>query len=152
VILNESMGDAVKLTVIATGFQPEREPAPERRNPNGVVPVVRVRMSEADAVLELPPPPAIFVPPPAISAPTSAPPVVAEPAAPPPPPLVEEEPENGQLFLTGTEPEPDLEPESEPESEPEPEPESESESESEQEPLLDLDDLDTPAYLRQGRR
>jgi cell division protein FtsZ len=152
VILNESMGDAVKLTVIATGFQPEREPAPERRNPNGVVPVVRVRMSEADAVLELPPPPAIFVPPPAISAPTSAPPVVAEPAAPPPPPLVEEEPENGQLLLTGTEPEPDLEPESEPESEPEPEPESESESESEQEPLLDLDDLDTPAYLRQGRR
>lgn len=31
VILNESMGDAVKITVIATGFQPENAPAPARR-------------------------------------------------------------------------------------------------------------------------
>src|SRR5258706_3940120 len=31
VILNESLGDAVKITVIATGFQPENEPAPKRR-------------------------------------------------------------------------------------------------------------------------
>ena len=31
VILNESMADAVKITVIATGFQPENAPVPERR-------------------------------------------------------------------------------------------------------------------------
>src|SRR6266567_913664 len=31
VILNESLGDSVKITVIATGFQPENEPAPARQ-------------------------------------------------------------------------------------------------------------------------
>jgi len=31
VILNESMADAVKITVIATGFQPENAPIPERK-------------------------------------------------------------------------------------------------------------------------
>ena len=31
VIFNESLGDAVKITVIATGFQPENSPIPERR-------------------------------------------------------------------------------------------------------------------------
>src|SRR6266478_2394830 len=31
VILNESLGDAVKITVIATGFQPEHEPTPKRQ-------------------------------------------------------------------------------------------------------------------------
>ena len=31
VILNESLGDSVKITVIATGFQPENAPLPERR-------------------------------------------------------------------------------------------------------------------------
>src|SRR5256885_9257336 len=31
VILNESLGDAVKITVIATGFQPENEPGPRRQ-------------------------------------------------------------------------------------------------------------------------
>ena len=30
VILNEALGDAVKITVIATGFQPENEPRPRR--------------------------------------------------------------------------------------------------------------------------
>src|SRR6476659_3380217 len=39
VIVNESMGDTVKITVIATGFQPEDSPKPERRTP--VVPVIR---------------------------------------------------------------------------------------------------------------
>jgi cell division protein FtsZ len=142
VILNESMGDAVKLTVIATGFQPERAPAPERRRPNGVVPVVRVRVPEADRVPEpvaaaLPTPAPPPEPKPVISAPTPAPPsdpkpVIAAPIAADPPlqaPLVEEEPESGQMVLSGTESEPD--------------PDSEL--------LLDLDDLDTPAYLRQGR-
>jgi cell division protein FtsZ len=38
VIFNESLGDAVKITVIATGFQPESSPLPERRD--GVIPVV----------------------------------------------------------------------------------------------------------------
>jgi cell division protein FtsZ len=135
VILNESMGDAVKLTVIATGFQPERAPLPERRHSIGVVPVIRVRMPEADrtpepvaAALPTPAPP----PPPAISAATPPPPEFSEPIAVDPlerAPLVEEEPESGQMVLSGTESEPD--------------PDSEL--------LLDLDDLDTPAYLRQGR-
>src|SRR5438270_957010 len=41
VILNESMADAVKITVIATGFQPESSPIPERRG--SVTPVIRVQ-------------------------------------------------------------------------------------------------------------
>ena len=42
VILNESMGDAVKITVIATGFQPEQAPAFERRS-SSVTPVIRMQ-------------------------------------------------------------------------------------------------------------
>src|SRR5947207_10979831 len=43
VIFNESLGDRVKITVIATGFQPENSPVPERR---GVVtPVIKVQRS-----------------------------------------------------------------------------------------------------------
>jgi hypothetical protein len=92
-------------------------------------------MPEADrtpepvaAALPTPAPP----PPPAISAATPPPPEFSEPIAVDPlerAPLVEEEPESGQMVLSGTESEPD--------------PDSEL--------LLDLDDLDTPAYLRQGR-
>ena len=84
VILNESMEDAVKVTVIATGFQPRNAPVAERR-----------RMPEA-------------VPPPA--------------AAPEPEPVLE-----------AVEPEP------------------ESLLAADAEPPIDLTDLDTPAYLRQGR-
>ena len=94
VILNESLADAVKVTVIATGFQPENSPAPagaaERRAV--VTPVVRVQ---------------------------------------PPPPL--KEPEPAPVV----------------EREPEPEPALVAAEESIPEP--DMDDLDTPAYLRQGR-
>jgi cell division protein FtsZ len=85
VILNESMADAVKITVIATGFAPPVAPAPAR---GPVIPVVRVQ-------------------------------------APP-------------------EPEPVVEPVYAAAPEPEPAPPVEAE------PILDLDDLDTPAYLRQG--
>jgi cell division protein FtsZ len=46
VIFNESLGDAVKITVIATGFQPENSPVPERRS--GVTPVVRVQQRPPD--------------------------------------------------------------------------------------------------------
>jgi cell division protein FtsZ len=88
VILNESMADAVKVTVIATGFQPENSPMPERRNI--VTPVVRVQA-------QLPEPEIIEEP-------------VIEPEPEPQPPLL-----------------------------------------TEAEPDLDMDDLDTPAYLRQGR-
>jgi cell division protein FtsZ len=104
VIMNESMADSVKITVIATGFQPEREPVPERRSVGGAIPVIRVR--------DTPVPIAVAAPAP-----------VAEPA----PEIVPaaEEPVIEQMTLPDTEPEP--------------------------EPLLDLDDLDTPAYLRQGR-
>ena len=99
VIVNESMEDAVKVTVIATGFQPKGAPVAERRR---------------------------------------APEVVAPPPPPPPPapvPMLEAEPE----------------PVEEPISEPEPEIEPEPAFIAEAEPLLDLDDLDTPAYLRQSR-
>jgi cell division protein FtsZ len=92
VILNESMEDSVKITVIATGFVPESVSNAERRT---VVP------------------------------------------APPPPPRWSK---------------PEAEPEPEPVAfEPEPEPEPEPVRMAEPEPMLDLDDLDTPAYLRQGR-
>src|SRR3954471_18492631 len=42
VIQNESMGDAVKITVIATGFQPENLPVFERRS-SSVTPVIRLQ-------------------------------------------------------------------------------------------------------------
>jgi cell division protein FtsZ len=92
VIQNEAMGDAVKITVIASGFQPENLPALERQT-NGITPVIRLQ----------------------------------------PPP----------------EPAPVYEPEPVPAVEPEPEPEPALAAEAE--PMLDIDDLDTPAYLRQGR-
>jgi cell division protein FtsZ len=88
VILNESMDDAVKVTVIATGFQPRNAPIAERRRP-------------------------------------------IEAVAPPPPPA----------------PEPEPEPVVEPEPELEPEPSLMAEAEM----IPDLEDLDTPAFLRQGR-
>jgi cell division protein FtsZ len=87
VILDESMGDAVKVTVIATGFQPEAAPVGDLRS---------------DFVSR------VFMTPPA-----EAPIPAAEPLplpAPPEPVLM-----------------------------------------AEPDPVLDLDDLDTPAYLRQGR-
>ena len=86
VILNEAMDDAVKVTVIATGFTPETARPVERRS----APELRVQV-------RLPEP---------------------EPA---PAPVVE------------------------PELEPEPEVMVEAD------PVLDMEDLDTPAYLRQGR-
>ena len=90
VILNESMADAVKLTVIATGFQPESAPLPDRRAASA--PVIRPLEPQPPALPELPPRP-----------------------------------------------------------EPDPDPEPEPSLLAEAEPVLDLDDLDTPAYLRQGR-
>jgi len=91
VILNESLADAVKITVIATGFMPESAPIAERRGM--VTPVVRVQARLAEP----------------------------EPVAIDPEPVLAAEPE----------PEPALIAESD--------------------PVIDLDDLDTPAYLRQGR-
>lgn len=86
VILNESLADSVKVTVIATGFQPEAAPVPQPR-------IGDLRAQLRGAVDEL---------------------EVEAPAA---PVLV---PEREPLLV------------------------------SEEEPL-DMDDLDTPAYLRQGR-
>jgi cell division protein FtsZ len=94
VILNESLADAVKITVIATGFQPENSPAPERKT-----------MPEPRPQPRLPEPVAAPAPPP----------------APPAPAIVERRAE--------------------------PEPEAIEEAD----PMLDLDDVETPAYLRQGR-
>jgi len=85
VILNESLADAVKVTVIATGFTPENAPAMERR-------------------------------------PATAPEIRVQPRLP--------EPEPAPAIRPEAEPEPLL---------------------ADTEPVLDLDDLDTPAYLRQGR-
>jgi cell division protein FtsZ len=80
VTMNESMADAVKITVIATGFQPQYAPAVEQP--------------------PAPPPQLIW-----------SEPVAAAPPEPEPEPVVNGEPE----------------------------------------PPFDPDDLDTPAYMRQGR-
>jgi cell division protein FtsZ len=94
VIMNESMADAVKITVIATGFQPENAPLPDRNK----APEIRVQ--------------------PRLPEPAMAPPPVP---APPALPIMERH----------IEPEPELM--------------------VEPEPMIDLDDVETPAYLRQGR-
>jgi len=62
VIQNESMEDSVKVTVIATGFQPEREPVPERRSSKSAAPVTRAKAPEPEAPA---PPPIVAQPEPA---------------------------------------------------------------------------------------
>jgi cell division protein FtsZ len=94
VILNESLADAVKITVIATGFQPENAPLPDRKG-----------LQDVRFQPRLPEP---------VAAPLPIP-------SPPAPPIVERQPE----------PEPQFVPEVE--------------------PVMDMDDVETPAYLRQGR-
>jgi cell division protein FtsZ len=100
VTLSESMGDSVKITVIATGFHAETQTSSDWKD----VPEVRIQSR---------PPETVSVPVP----------------APAPAPVFEPEP---VLHL-------------EPEAEPEPALIAEAE------PILDMDDLDTPAYLRQNR-
>jgi cell division protein FtsZ len=59
VILNESMADAVKITVIATGFQPENAPVAERQSakePRIVVPMAVAEPARAVEVIHEPPP------------------------------------------------------------------------------------------------
>jgi cell division protein FtsZ len=90
-VLDESMADSVKVTVIATGVQPAEAVVPERR---AATPVTRVREPIVEPVKPAPAPP----------------PVVVKPV-------------------------------------PEPEPEP---VEDEDQPI-DVDDIETPAYLRQGR-
>ncbi len=96
VIMNEALADAVKITVIATGFQPENAPVAERR----LMPEIRQQPRLAEPVMAPPMP--------------AAPPAIVEP-------------------------------------QPEPDPEPEPEMIADAEPLLDLEDVETPAYLRQGR-
>ena len=121
VTLNESMADAVKITVIATGFQPESEPVPEKRSASGAIPVVRVRVPEPEqdpALVEATPAAPGTEPEPVVATDlTGTPSGSAAPQA--------GQPEIEQMLLPDADPEP--------------------------EPLLDLDDLDTPAYLRQGK-
>jgi cell division protein FtsZ len=101
VILNESMADAVKITVIATGFTPES---------------VQARAAEKPKIV--PPPPVARVQPRLPEPePVPAPAIAPEPPA----PVVYLEPEPAPAMLADAS------------------------------PVLDLDDLDTPAYLRQGR-
>lgn len=61
VILNESLADAVKITVIATGFQPENAPVAERpsaKEPRIVVPTVAAEPARpVEVVYEAPPEP-----------------------------------------------------------------------------------------------
>jgi cell division protein FtsZ len=105
VILNESLGDSVKITVIATGFQPENAPTAKRQQI-----VVESRPVVASP---MPPPPPIEEPEPERME-YAAP----EPSAPPPP-------------VTHAAPARPLPP---------PQPNG-----------FDSDDLDTPAYMRQGK-
>ncbi|HTX35273.1 MAG TPA: cell division protein FtsZ [Bryobacteraceae bacterium] len=102
VIMNESMGDAVKITVIATGFTPESARPVER--------------PMAVAAAPIPPPPVQVQP--RLPDPEPDPEFVPEP---PPAPVVYREPEPAPVML------------------------------AESAPVLDLDDLEMPAYLRQGR-
>jgi cell division protein FtsZ len=90
VIVNEALADAVKITVIATGFQPENAPLPERPAKTAVSVVKVLRPPEPEPVFEVEPVP--------VAVPEPAPELMAE-----------------------------------------------------ADPVLDMDDLDTPAYLRQGR-
>jgi cell division protein FtsZ len=101
VILNESLGDSVKITVIATGFQPENAPLAKRQQI-----VVESRPAMA--------PPAPVAPPPIEE------PEYVEHAAPEPPPPVAPPAPARPL--------------------PPPQPNG-----------FDTDDLDTPAYMRQGK-
>jgi cell division protein FtsZ len=59
VILNEALGDAVKITVIATGFQPESAIIPERRKVADPVIRVQHRLPEPEPVQAPPPPPVV---------------------------------------------------------------------------------------------
>jgi cell division protein FtsZ len=97
VILNESLGDAVKITVIATGFQPENAPLAKRQ------PIV----------------------------------VESRPTPPPPPPIEEPQPE----YVEYAAPEPPPVAHAAP-ARPLPPPQANG---------FDTDDLDTPAYMRQGK-
>ena len=106
VILDESLGDAVKITVIATGCQPDGAPIGDLRSE--LARIAPTPLTIVAAPMPAPAPPApVPAPAPMLTAVVAAPiPIEPEPAAPPA--------ENGA-------------------------------------PALDLDDLDTPAYLRQGR-
>ena len=105
VILNESLGDSVKITVIATGFQPENAPMAKRQQI-----VVEAR------------------------------PATAAPVAPPPP---IEEPEPERIEYEAPEPTPAPSPVTHAgPARPLPPPQPNG---------FDSDDLDTPAYMRQGK-
>ncbi|MFZ0935508.1 MAG: cell division protein FtsZ [Bryobacteraceae bacterium] len=95
VILNESLADAVKITVIATGFQPEQAATAERRS----AAVTKVRSLGAEPESFLAPAAPLPEPPMPVAVPVDETAMVAD---------------DGSMEL-------------------------------------DLDDLDTPAYLRQGR-
>jgi cell division protein FtsZ len=112
VILNESLGDAVKITVIATGFQPENAPEVKRN---------RIVVESRRPVVETVEP--------------TRPPAVVD-HAPEPEPVVEHaatEPAAPQVAPPPTAPRP---------SRPIPPPQQNG---------FDTDDLDTPAYMRQGK-
>jgi len=104
VILNESLGDSVKITVIATGFQPENAPMAKRQQ----------------IVAE--------------SRPAVAPPM-------PPPPIEEPEPEHMEYAAPEPPPPPSPVTHAAP-ARPLPPPQPNG---------FDSDDLDTPAYMRQGK-
>jgi cell division protein FtsZ len=109
VILNESLGNAVKITVIATGFQPENAPLPARR---------QAQVETRPPIIEPERAPAAFVAP----EPEYAEPEYVEPEPPPAPvaqPAAHQAP-----------------------GRPLPPPQANG---------FDSDDLDTPAYLRQGK-
>ncbi len=115
VILNEEMGDQVKVTVIATGFQPENAPAPARRP--------RVPAEPRISVAAPPPPPVETVP-----------------------PIVERE------FRAQPERMPEREIHAAPEPEPEPPmPHRPPMPSMPVQASFDPDDLDVPAFLRQGK-
>jgi cell division protein FtsZ len=122
VIVDEELGDAVKITVIATGCQPDSVPVGDLRSQ------LAATISGPSIVVQSP-----QIVPPLVAAAHSYQALVPMPVAVPPPPKPELAPV--EMVEAYVEPEPDPEPV----------------LIAEAEPMLDLDDLDTPAYLRQGR-
>ena len=124
VVMNDSMGDEVKITVIATGFVRENLPAIERRAPTPQHPAPRPAAQQPTAPpaeTPLPFPPRAFTPEPALEEAAPAEPIYEAVELPDPPPAA-----------ARAVPAP-------PASFPEP-------------PEPPLDDLDVPAILRRDRR
>lgn len=126
VVMNESMADTVKITVIATGFQ--RETLPEIRR--AAAAAQEAAMPPAHRPMPMVVPPPAPAPAPVIVAPPPPPEPVREPVVVEPPPPAPAPAANRGLFPVAAQPAPPPPPKEE---------------------TMPLSDLDTPAFLRNRR-